>query len=52
MSKAIKLMQMESLKGNFKDVRDIVFLNIVGLDAIAENKMRLDLRRRAIGCIR
>ena len=48
MSKAIKLMQMDALKGNFKDVRDIVFLNIVGLDAIAENKMRLDLRKKGV----
>jgi large subunit ribosomal protein L10 len=48
MSKAIKQMQMDALKGNFKDVRDMVFVKIVGLDSIAENKVRLDLRKKGI----
>ena len=45
MSKVIKQMQMDSLKDAFKGVRDLVFLNVVGLGAIPENKMRLDLRK-------
>ncbi len=48
MSKVIKQMQMDALKTTFKDVRDLVLLNIVGLDAIAENKSRLDLRKKGI----
>src|SRR5262245_60020452 len=48
MSKAIKQLQMDALKGHFKDVRDIVFVKIVGLDAIQENKVRIDLRKKGI----
>lgn len=48
MSKAIKQMQMNSLKETFKGVRDLLFLNIVGLDAINDNKIRLGLRKKGI----
>ena len=48
MSKAIKQLQMEALKKSFKDVRDLVMLNIVGLNAIDDNKMRLGLRKKGI----
>lgn len=48
MSKAIKQMQMDSLKATFAGVRDMVFLSIVGLDAIAENQIRLGLRKKDI----
>lgn len=48
MSKVIKQMQMDALKRDFSSVRDMVMLHIVGLDAIAENKMRLDLRKKGI----
>jgi large subunit ribosomal protein L10 len=48
MSKVIKQMQMDALKRDFGGVRDLVMLHIVGLDAIAENKMRLDLRKKGI----
>ena len=48
MSKIIKKMQMDSLKANFDGVRDMVFLSVVGLDAITENKARLDLRKKGI----
>jgi large subunit ribosomal protein L10 len=48
MSKVIKQMQMDALKRDFNGVRDMVMLHIVGLDAIAENKMRLDLRKKGI----
>jgi large subunit ribosomal protein L10 len=48
MSKIIKQMQMNSLKENFKGVRDMVVLHVVGLDAVTENKMRLDLRKKGI----
>ena len=48
MSKVIKQMQMDSLKVAFKGVRDMVVLHVVGLDAVTENKMRLDLRKKGI----
>jgi ribosomal protein L10 len=48
MSKAIKQLQMDSLKSTFKGVRDLVLLNIVGLDAISDNKIRLGLRKKGI----
>jgi large subunit ribosomal protein L10 len=48
MSKAIKQLQMDELKSTFKDVRDLVLLNIVGLDAINDNKIRLGLRKKGI----
>jgi large subunit ribosomal protein L10 len=48
MSKVIKQMQMDALKDNFKDVRDMVLLNIVGLGAIAENQIRLGLRKKGV----
>lgn len=48
MSKVIKQMQMDALKSDFKGVRDLVFINIVGLDAIAENSIRLGLRKKGI----
>src|SRR3954452_15130248 len=48
MSKVIKQMQMDVLKGAFQEVRDMVFLGIVGLDATSENKMRLELRKKGV----
>jgi large subunit ribosomal protein L10 len=48
MSKAIKQMQMDTLKDTFKGVRDLVMLNIVGLGAIDDNKIRLGLRKKGI----
>jgi ribosomal protein L10 len=48
MSKVIKQMQMDVLKETFKDVRDMVLLSVVGLDAITENQMRLGLRKKGI----
>ena len=48
MSKAIKQMQMDALSGRLKEVRDMVFLNVVGLDGTTENKLRLDLRKKGV----
>src|SRR3954453_12143954 len=48
MSKAIKQMQMESLRRTFDGVRDMVFLDMTGLGAIPENKARLELRKKGI----
>ena len=48
MSKVIKQMQMEVLKNDFKDVRDLVVLNVVGLSAINTNSIRQTLRKKGI----
>lgn len=48
MSKLIKQMQMDDMKKTFANVRDMVLINIVGLDAIAENQVRLALRKKGI----
>ncbi|MEI7686964.1 MAG: 50S ribosomal protein L10 [Planctomycetota bacterium] len=48
MSRVIKKMQMDSIKGHLEGVRDMVFVNLVGLDANSENKVRLDLRKKGI----
>ena len=48
MSKAIKQMQLDVLKHTFNDVRDLVLVNLTGLDAISENKVRLNLRKKGI----
>ncbi|MBX7105125.1 MAG: 50S ribosomal protein L10 [Gemmataceae bacterium] len=48
MSKQVKQMQMDVLKGTFKDVRDAVFMSSNGVDAISENTMRLALRKKNI----
>jgi large subunit ribosomal protein L10 len=48
MSKAIKQMQMDALKQTFQDVRDMVLLSVSGVNATAENQMRLGLRKKNI----
>lgn len=48
MSKQIKQMEMDALKKTFTGVRDLVFLSISGVDATAENQMRLALRKKKI----
>src|SRR5947199_9712656 len=47
-AKQIKQMQMDSLENTFRDVRDMVLLSTTGINAIAENKLRLDLRKKNI----
>jgi len=48
MSKQVKQMQMNALKDTFRDVRDMVFLNMVGLTSIEDNQLRLGLRKKNI----
>jgi large subunit ribosomal protein L10 len=48
MSKQVKQMQMDVLAKRFADVRDMVFLAAQGIDAVTENKIRLDLRKKNI----
>src|SRR5207249_6756574 len=48
MSKIIKQMEMAALKKTFAGVRDPVVMKIVGLNAIADNQVRLALRKKGI----
>ncbi len=48
MSKAIKQMQMDDLRKTFGDVRDMVLLSVVGLNAVVDNQVRLGLRKKGI----
>ena len=48
MSKLIKQMELAALKKSFDGVRDLVLIKIVGLNSIADNQMRLGLRKKGI----
>jgi len=48
MSKQIKQMQMDALKATFHEVRDLVVVDITGLDSIADNHLRKALRKKNI----
>lgn len=48
MSKQIKQMEMEALRGAFRDVRDLVLLSTSGVSAQQDNQARLGLRKKNI----
>lgn len=48
MSKAIKQLQMDSLKKTFGEIKDLVLLSVSGLPSTAENQVRLTLRKKNI----
>jgi large subunit ribosomal protein L10 len=48
MSKVIKQMQIDALKSTFGAAKDYVVLNIVGLNAIADNQFRATLRKKNV----
>lgn len=48
MSKVIKQMEMNALKNAFSGVKNMVFLSQTRLGAIAENQLRLGLRKKNI----
>ncbi len=48
MSKQIKQMEMDSLKHDFADVRDLVLLSVKGLTSQTDNQVRLTLRKKNI----
>lgn len=48
MSKLVKQLEMDALRKAFGDVRNLVLLSISGLDAQAENQLRLALRKKNI----
>ncbi len=48
MSKYVKEMMMDQLKTELGGSRSVLLLDFKGLDAVAENKLRLDLRKKKI----
>jgi len=48
MSKYLKNLISEDLRGRFKDVGDALLVNMVGLDANANNRLRAELGRKSI----
>jgi large subunit ribosomal protein L10 len=48
MSKIIKQMEIDAMKKTFDGVRDLVMMKVVGLNAIADNQVRLALRKKGI----
>ncbi len=48
MSKLIKQMELDAMKKTFDGVRDLVMMKVVGLGAIADNQVRLGLRKKGI----
>src|SRR5262249_12628079 len=48
MSKVIKQMEMDDLKGTFKNVRDLVVLSIKGLSSLGDYTLRASLRKKKI----
>jgi large subunit ribosomal protein L10 len=48
MSKVIKQMQMDALKTTFRDVRDLVVMNVKGLTCQADCQLRAALRKKKI----
>ena len=48
MSKVIKQMELTAMKKTFDGVRDLIMMKVVGLNAIADNQVRLGLRKKGI----
>jgi large subunit ribosomal protein L10 len=48
MSKYVKELMMDQLKSDLDGSRSVLILDFKGLDAISENKLRLDLRKKKI----
>jgi len=48
MSKYVKEMMMDQLKTELDGSRSVLILDFKGLDAVSENKLRLDLRKKQI----
>ena len=48
MSKQVKQMQMDAMAAEFQGVRDLVVMSVTGLSSQADNRIRLDLRKKGI----
>lgn len=49
MSKYVKELQIRDYRGRFGTADDVLFVNVVGLEATETNKLRLQLRKKGIG---
>jgi large subunit ribosomal protein L10 len=48
MSKYVKELMMDQLKGELDGAKSVLIVDFKGLDALSENKLRLDLRKKNI----
>jgi large subunit ribosomal protein L10 len=48
MSKYVKEMLMDQLKSDLNGSRSVLIVDLKGLDGVAENRLRLDLRKKSI----
>jgi large subunit ribosomal protein L10 len=48
MSKYVKELMMSQLKGDLNGTRSVLILDLKGLTGVAENQLRLDLRKKSI----
>ncbi len=48
MSKFVKELMMDQLRNDLGEARSLLILDLKGLDGVAENRMRLDLRKKKI----
>ena len=48
MSKYVKELQMKDFRQSFTDVDDVLVVNVVGIPAVDDNHMRLELRKKGI----
>lgn len=48
MSKYVKQLQMKHLRKQFEGVTSLLVVNVVGMDALSSNQLRLDLRKKGI----
>jgi len=48
MSKYVKEMLMDQLKSDLNGSRSVLIVDLKGLDGVSENRLRLDLRKKAI----
>ena len=48
MSKEVKDLMMQSMRDRFKDVRDLLVVELTGIGGITDNQMRVDLRKKDI----
>jgi len=46
--KQVKQMQMDAMAAEFQGVRDLVVMSVTGLSSLADNRIRLDLRKKGI----
>ena len=48
MSRFVKELEMNHLRRRMEGVEDVVFVNVVGMEALESNELRLELRKRGI----